>query len=408
MNIPIWPGSSSFSTYLSSSGNPTPFGFFDNDTTFQQDADKVAKWCAQRMGYPVMSVELQDINFWTAFEEATNEYSRLVNQYAIKNNLLSVKGLTIQGTVSDISLSQTLINPNLGRIISIAENYGTEAGSGGNVTWKRGHIDVTPGTQDYDLNTLWANVSESSNRIEIKRVFHEGPPAIVRYFDPYIGTGLGTQQMLESFGWGNYSPGVNFMMMPVFQDLLRIQAIELNDQIRKSAYTFEISNNRIRIFPIPTYALTVYFDYIVENDRLAQPGLLLTGSVYSGSGALTNAPSGSFTVSGFSNAPYNKIMYSTINDVGRQWIWQYALAISKEMLGLVRNKYQTIPIPDSELTLNGSDLINQAAQEKQSLVDKLNELLQQMSPSQLMTQQLEEAKAMNEFLNNIPLPIWIG
>ena len=74
---------------------------------------------------------------------------------------------------------------------------------------------------------------------------------MVKYFDPLVGTGLGSQNMLEGFGWGAYSPGTSFMMMPIYADMLRIQAIEFNDQIRKSAYSFELQNNKLRLFPIP-------------------------------------------------------------------------------------------------------------------------------------------------------------
>ena len=90
------------------------------------------------------------------------------------------------------------------------------------------------------------------NLLKLKRVHYEARPAVTRYFDPYASTGFGTYNMLDGFGFGSYSPAITFVLQPIYADLLRIQAIEFNDQIRKSAYSFDIKNNQMRIFPIPT------------------------------------------------------------------------------------------------------------------------------------------------------------
>jgi len=384
MNIAVYPGSSSFST------GSTPFNLYDADATFRTDADKVTTWIARRLGWPIETIELQDIQFYSAFEEGVTEYSAQVNQFNIRNYMLNVQGAT-----SSIDLTQKVISPSLGRLIDIAENYGTEAGSGGNVDWKTGHFTVYAGQQDYDLNALWTTPSESNNPIEIKRMFHEGPPAIVRYFDPFVGTGAGSMQMLETFEWGKYSPAASFLMMPIYADLLRIQAIELNDAIRKSAYTWELHNNTVRVFPIPTNNYTTWFQYIVKKDRNNPLKLYPSGS------------NNSF-ISDYSNVPYTNITYSSINSIGKAWIWQYALACCKEMLGLIRGKYQTVPIPGSELTLNGADLITQAKEEKVELITKLRENLEQLSPKQLMANQAEQDVSLQSTLKNMPLKIYIG
>ena len=72
----------------------------------------------------------------------------------------------------------------------------------------------------------WAQANGVPNGgMEIKRIFYEATPAITRYFDPYAGTGTGMMQMLDSFGWGSYSPAINFMLMPISYDMQKIQAI---------------------------------------------------------------------------------------------------------------------------------------------------------------------------------------
>jgi len=378
MNIPIWPGSSSFVP------GKTPFGYYDYDSEFQYNADKVADWCAKRLGYPIMDVELQDLNFYAAFEEAITEFSTQVNMYNAKDYMS-----TLVGSSNNTNLTGRVVSPNLGRTISMAKNYGSEAGSGGNVDWKRGYIDLIPGSQSYDLDALWADIHESGSAIEIKRVYHDFTPAIVRYFDPYVGTGAGTQQLLDSFGWGSYSPAVSFLVMPLYADLLRMQAIEMNDMIRKSSYTFELRNNKLNLFPIPTTEIKMWFEYIVIADR----------------DDVLKTPTGS--ISDLSNIPYDRMIFSNIKAIGIQWIYKYTLAIAKEMLGLVRSKYSTVPIPGETVTLNGADLMTQGREDKLALITDLKELLISMGRQAQMEQEQAIATAMQSQLNKVPLYIYI-
>lgn len=391
MNIPIWPGSSSFVTVSASFYNtpstgsrPTPFGYYDGDGVFKVEADKVADYCARSVGYPIMDVELQDLNFWAAFEESTTKFTTMVNMYNAKDYIL-----TLQGTSKNTNLSGRNIQTNLGRAIEMSKTYGTEAGSGGTVDWKRGRVAVSALSQSYDLDALWADVSESGKRIEIKRVYHNEDPAIVRYFDPQTDTGRGTQTMLEGFGWGSYSPAVSFLVMPLYADLLRMQAIEMNDQIRKSSFSFEIQNNKLKLFPLPEKDYTLYFDYVVVEDR-NNP---------------LNTPTGS--ISDLSNVPYDRIQFADINDIGVQWIYEYTLAVSKEMLGLVRSKYSTVPIPGSEATLNGADLIAQGRETKTQLLTDLKELLLSMGRETTMQAEATIATALQQQLSKVPNLIYI-
>ena len=191
----IWPGSSSFA-----SGN-TPYGFYDSDTEFSgssnHSVDKFADWAAKRLGYPIVAVEMQEQQFYACYEESITEYSAQINQFNIKDNMLALQG---QSTGSNIT--HTKVTPTFGRTVQLAEQYGTEAGVGGTIDFKSGSIDIVSGSQTYDLTALWANVSESGKAIEVRKVFYEGTPAITRYFDPYAGTGDGSYNMLDSFGWG--------------------------------------------------------------------------------------------------------------------------------------------------------------------------------------------------------------
>jgi len=380
----IWPGSGS------AVSNSTPFGLYDNDTSFQSDAPKFAKWCAQRLGYPIMAVELQDIQFYTCFEESITEYSAQVNQFNIRENLLSLRG---QATGSNVTHKN--VTPNLAGNIRIAEQYGTEAGVGGTVDFKSGSIDIASGSQVYDLNSLWAAPSESGQAIEVRKVFYEETPAVHRYFDPYAGTGAGSYNMLDSFGWGSMTPAVQFMMMPIYADLLRMQAIEFNDQIRKSAYTFQLRNNKIRIFPKPTRSYKLWFEYIVKSDR--------DNPLQTRFGETADT-----LVSDYSNVPYDNMQYQYINDVGKQWVRKYGLALSKELLGMVRSKYGSIPVPNAETTLDGDTLRGEATTEKEALVTELRENLEASSRKMMLEADSDESTRLQEKLQKVPLPIYIG
>ena len=382
-NIPIWPGSSSFFP------GDTPFGFYDNDFQFQQDTDKFARFAAQRLGYPLVEVELQDINFYTAFEEAVTTYGNELYAYQVADNLL-----TFQGATSSIGpANEELPQENLAEVVRLSNQYGVEAGVGGDVTYYTGSLPLIQGKQEYDMNE-WASSSGIEGRIELKRIFYETPPAITRYFDPYAGTGVGMQQMMDSFGWGSFSPAINFMLMPINYDLAKIQAIELNDQIRKSQYTFELVNNKLRIFPIPNNTAITYmsFHYVKLED---------TNNPYydrDGREIITNA----------SNVPYQNPNYTRINSIGRQWIFEYSLAIVKEILGYVRGKYSQIPIPGSEVTLNQSDLISAATSEKTALIERLRAYFDTTSRKTLLEKKAAEGEAQNKIISDVPMTIFIG
>ena len=380
---PIWPGSGS-----SVFGN-TPFGLYEDDYEFQIEAPQVATWCARRLGYPIIDIELQDNQFYACFEEAVSEYSAQVNQFNIRDNLLHLKG---QSTSSNFTHKR--VKSTLSENIFISEEYGQEAQVGGSLDVKRTAVSVNSGSQVYDLNNLVGEASHSGASIEVRKVHYEARPAVSRYFDPYASTGFGTYNMLDGFGFGSYSPAITFVLQPIYADLLRIQAIEFNDQIRKSAYSFEIRNNQMRIFPVPTQTGKVWIEYVLTSER---DNPLRTR--YSGSNDV---------VSDYSNAQYDFMKYSNINDVGKQWIRKYCFALSKELLGIVRSKYGTIPIPNAEVSLDGETLRAEATAEKEQLIEQLRENLEQTSRKALLEAQKEESESQQETLKKVPYPLYIG
>jgi hypothetical protein len=373
----------------------TPYGTYDSDSTFQTDIVSVTKWCAKRLGFPVLQLEIPSGSIYACFEESISEYSSHINNYNIKNWMWEQYGEKnrISGSLSTGSLDP--ITPSLGPSVTLSEKYGQIANMDGNIDLKKGYITLSGSAQDYDLQELWADVSESSKRIEVQRVFNHAPSAISRFYDPYAGS-FDQRQLLDNFGFGNVSPAISFILKPISYDLARANSIETSDLVRKSAYSFEIHNNKLRIFPNPQdddNGERIYFEYYVKDDirNTNNSNAGITGGV-----------------SDPSNVPYQFITYNSINAPGRQWIRKYTSALAKELLGIIRSKYSSMPIPDGEVTLDGDSLKSEGREEKTQLLEELKEFLESVSLTEKLKAEAEEANAQQEVLAKAPLPIYIG
>lgn len=385
MDIPIFDG-----TFRTVVGN-TPFGYFDSDSQFIIDAPKIGQYIVNRLGFPIIDLEIQDINIYSAIEDSCITYSSEVNKFNIKDNLIDIQGTS----TTDVNLTHKQITPSLGPIITISKQYGSEAGSGGNVDWKKGYITTEAGKQKYNLKTLWEDTHESGSRIEIKNVFHYKTPASSYFWGSRYNT-------LKEFGWQNLGGyGSYYVLSPVGDDVQRIQHIEFNQTVRQSHYSFAIKNNKLEIFPIPVDTRKIWFEYIVESERDDPLKLYENSSSSSTSGSNSR-------VSDLSNAPYDLMEYSNINSPGKSWIREYAVACTKEILGNVRSKYQSVPVPDNEITLDGDTLRSEAQQEKADLLEQLREILEATSKRMMMEAKQQEAEYMQDILNNVPLGIYIG
>ena len=378
MNIPIYPGSSSFQP------GDTPFGFYDYDYQFQSDADRVAKFCAQRLGYPIMDVELQDLNFYTAFEMAVTTYGNELYAFQVRDNLLNVIGAPTSS-----NLNHATTTPSMAGIIRLTQQYAAEAGAGGNITWYSGSFVTTASLQDYDFNQ-WAIENNVTGGIEIKRVFWQPIPAVNQVYNLNIFSGLGGVPAVGTYGlFGS----TGFLMYPTSLLIQTAQAVEMQNQVALADYSFELINNRLRIFPIPPEdGHRIWFQYISLEERFAS--------------AITQTP---YSVTNPSNVGFTNPIYSQINSIGRQWIFEYALALCKEMLGYVRGKYQnTIPIPEREISLNSSDLITAATAEKTALVERLRGYFDETSRQALLQRKQAESDAAMSELSKSPMQIYIG
>jgi hypothetical protein len=386
-NPSIYDGTPTFYT------GSTPFGYYDLDPQFATDAPKVANYCARKLGYPVMDVELQDLNLFACFEEAVSVYSEELYQSKIKDNYLG-----LEGAPTGSQLNNTVVVPSLNSIVTIADNYGAQVGIGGTIEYYSGSLHLTSSIQVYDMQK-WAvdngHIS-GSDRIVIQEVSYKGNPAVNQFYDPYIGGSINYQGATENFGWSSYSPGLNFTLFPVYWDIQRIQEIEMSNTVRRSWFSFEVTNNKLTILPKPeSNDMIIWIKYSKKSD-FSDP---TKNSPYGTNKSLVTNPS---------NVPYGTITYIQINQPGKQWIFEYTLALASELLGLIRGKYTQVPAPGSEVTLNGADLISKGQAQQQALRERLRQDFEDMSRRAQLERKQSENQSISSTLSEVPMMVYLG
>jgi hypothetical protein len=372
----------------------TPYGIYDNDSEFKEDSLSVCKFVARRLGHPVMQLEFESGSIYACFEEAISEYSQQIHHYNTKNWMWEHYGATsrLSGSALGATGSHEPEAPHMGSSFMLSEQYGEAANVGGSISMYTGSITLSSSQQVYDLEND-STLEKTGDRLEIQRVFQQQPAAVSRFYDPFAGT-YDNIELLDSFGFGNVSPAVSYILRPISYDLARANAIETNDLIRKSAYSFELINNKLRLFPNPKSSDNgnkVYFHYYLKDDKQS------TTRTYTNS-----------KVSDPSNIPYKFITYSEINAAGRQWIRKFTLALAKELLGIIRSKYASMPLPNGEVSLDGDALKAEGREEKSLALEELKEFLESVSLAEGARKEQEVADSQQAVLNKAPLKIYIG
>ena len=386
---------------VQSASGSTPYGIYDADAVFASESIQVCKWTARRLGHPVTQLEFNSSSIYAMFEEAVSEYSQHINNFNMRNWMWDQFGGSTSSFGDTMSTgSAVAYEPKVpGQAWQLSKQYGTMAGVGGDVTLYSGSIVLTGSQQTYDLTdtdvTDYEHSSQdiSDRQLVVQNVYNHGPAAISKFYDPLAGA-YDQGILLDEMGMDNVAPAVSYLLNPLYSDILRAQAVESSDYIRKSAYSFHISNNRMKIFPVPTGSdegQRIWFEYYVEKE-LTQ----ITGS--DAQAAVTDP----------SNAPYKFLPYHQINASGRQWVRKYTLALSKELLGIIRSKYASMPLPNGEVTLDGEALKAEGREEKTLLLEELNTFLETLSKTSAAEAEAATANANQEVLNKAPLGIYLG
>ena len=371
--------------------NPTPFGIYDNETQFQTEADNIVIFVKRKLGDDILSVELTKKQIFANFEESVLEYSSILNQYQAKSQLVNYLGFSTGSIMS--GSEEKYPRENLEYLTRFSEPYAMEAGFGGSYNFVSGSISLESGRQDYDIYTELKDDSGSAvfndtkGKLKVVEVFHYNPQSAYRFFD----TTSAINYLNNEFSFESFTPETIFYVLPVFEDILRAGMLDVSNRVRRSNYSYRISGTKIRIYPMPTGQANNPKKLWIKVRQFADPlSPAYTDKSIHG-------------VSNMSNLPFGNIQYERINSIGRQWIRQYCLALSMEQLGYVRSKFGSIPIPNGDVSLNGSDLINNGRTDRDNLKTKLTEMLDTMTYDKLIELQSTRAENIQKQLKFIPL-----
>lgn len=382
----------------------TAFGVFDSDPVFRADADRLVRYVSVKLGggltVPLpgldgedeshVQVELSATDVYTCFEEATVEYGAVVNAYQAKSSLAAFLG-SATGTLTGGQNRYPKQSLEWARRQSQA--FGEEAYVGGDRPLLSASIDLIPGQQEYNLSELLSPTGSDGlpARIILRRLFHFSPFASFRFF----GTTAAINYLNGQFNFQSFTPESVFYMLPVWEDVLRGMQFELSNKVRRSNYSYELHGpeNQLRIMPVPTQSNRLFFTYN-----------LLDASTF----PLDPSDGLSFGVSNVSDIPFGNIEYSKLNSIARQWIWKMTLALSKEVMGLIRRKILSVPIPGGDMQLDGGELVNDARGEMEQLRGELRELLESMTYEKLAAKEAEQAESLLRVLSGVPLLIYTG
>ena len=375
----------------------TPFGIFDNDAQFVGDADRVVDFVKKKLGEPVLTVHMGASQIYAAFEEACLEYSSMVNSYQAKSVLSNYLG---SPTGSLTGGESQYVAKNLSFEIYTADPFAGEANLNSMQPWYTGSIQLVSGQQGYDLSSnlrggpgLTGTMDQA--RIRIRDLYYRSPLQANRFF----GTTSGLNYLNNQFRFESFTPETLFYLLPIWEDVLRGMQFKTSNNVRRSNYSFDIHNNLLRIFPVPSSNLTLWLTYTVDNTPIASTSGTQSSAILPGYGG---------AVSNLSNVPFGNIMYSNINSISRHWIRRMTLAFAKEIEGQIRSKFSTIPIPNGDVTLNGPEMIADARGEQDILRTELKDLLEDTTYQSLMRKEQEMASYLNDALKNVPMGIYIG
>ena len=398
-----------------------PFGMYTGSYDFLSGAAVQVNYVYKKLGGDVVDIELTPANVYSAYEEAVLEYSYILNLHQAKNVLSDTLGDTTgtfnhmgveQGnTPASASLRYPRFQYSYSRQVGDGMAAAVPGGLGGTIPQYSASFDVIDSKQDYDLQAIVEEASSTGtddagnpvdfsgkvgdSRIIITQVFYKSPASMWRFYGYYGGIGV----VGNYSTYGQYADDSTFEIVPVWQN--KLQAMMYEDAIttRISNFSYELINNRLRLFPRPTTWDTenlfnrVWFKFYVDTNAWDEDDDYRTGVR---------------GVNNMNTLPFSNIPFENINSIGQQWIRKYALALCKEMLGQVRGKFQTIPIPGQSVTLNFADLLSQAKEEQTTLRDKLRELLKEMEYAELAKIDQEKGEAAANTLKQSPLPIFVG
>ena len=380
-----------------------PMKVYNSSQEFLTGAAAQVAFTYKRLGGDVLDIELTEDNVYASYEDAVLEYSYLINIHQSKNILGSALGGTTgsfdhKGEATAGPTNAQLKYPKLNFEIAfrIGDKFATEAGVGGTQPIYSASVTTVNDQQDYDLQALLEADSVYSSivgnkRVKIREVFYRTPVAMWRFYGYYGGLNV----VGDMHTYGQYADDSSFQVIPAWQN--KIQAIQYEDHLytRTSHYSYEVIDNKLRLYPIPSGVSPekFWFRFTVDNSDIWEDG----------------DDNGQDGINNMNTLPFENVPYENINSIGKQWIRRFALALSKETLGQIRGKFGgNVPIPGESITLNASDLLSQAKAEQDALRDELKTQLDEMTYNKLLATDKEMVTNAKAIVTETPLKIFVG
>ena len=382
------------------------------DANFISGALDQVNYTFRKLGGDILDIELTEKNIFAAYEESVLEYSYILNIHQAKNSLGSALGGPTGSFDSDGQLSGSEVPSDLnvryprfdyGYARTVGDQVSTEVGIGGVQPIYSASIALTASQQDYDLDSIIRSsngqyfgskiANHTSERIIIRRVYYKTPHTMWRFYGYYGG--LNSVGNLSTYGM--FADDSTFEVVPPWQNKMQAMAYEDAIYTRNSHYSYEIKNNNLRIYPRPTSGSPkkLYVEFTIQIGAFDE----ITGS-------LDNAARKG--VNNMNTLPYTNLQFKKINSIGKQWIRRFALALSKEMLGLVRSKFSSIPIPGNDISMNGDALISAGKEEQTALRDELKTVLDELTYGKMMEGDAETVENSNKVMSKVPMLIYSG
>jgi hypothetical protein len=387
-----------------------PFTVYSGVDAFLSGAADQVAYVYKKLGGDVLDIEIKEGNVYASYQEAVLEYSYLINSHQAKNVLSDMLGAATSSFDEDGEVSagasdasRDFPNFGFGYARRVAEGISTEAGVGGFQTHYSASFKLISNQQEYNLQEIVQNSSSVSTvdfynkinntKVLIRDVYYKSPSVMWRFFGYYGG--LNVVGNLSTYG--QFADDSTYQVIPTWQNRLQAMAFEDSVNVRFSHYSYELQNNYLKVYPPPGDSVdaddTIWFTFTVEEDANTVDTTRLRGVK---------------GVNNMNTLPFANIPYDNINSVGKQWIRRYALALCKEILGQVRSKFSTIPIPNDSVTLNGDALISQAREEQDKLKTELKELLDALTYGALAEGDAEIVDATSKVFQQVPTPIFVG
>ena len=384
-----------------------PYGMYTSNA-FLTGAAKQVNEIYQLLGGNILDIELEPSNVYAAYERACTEYSYIMNLHHAKNILGDILGKTTgsfdetgeqtEGP-GDVELKFPRFQFQYAR--QVGDWAGTQNALGGTETVYSASFSTIKGQQAYDLQQILSASSVAggvdfaglvgNKRIFIRKVFYRTPNASWRFFGYY-----GTMAVLGNLhSYGQFADDSSFELVPAWQNKLQAMAFEDALHTRYSHFSYNIRNNILRLFPTPTTYTpdAMWLEFGITRDPWDEND---------------DRESGVNGISNVNTAPFNNIPYENINSIGKHWIKRFASAICKEILGHIRRKYSTIPIPGENVTLDGEALVSESIAEQDKLKDELRTILDDLTYAKLAEQDAGLVDNARKVYETVPLLIYKG